>query len=472
MSNPNTGNGTRQLALLGVVVVALVGVGLAVYKFINSDAAPQTDAPASGSGKPERMSIAAPGDVRDRDAWRTKAENDIKALTKAVGESTAKSEKAEKQASEATKAQESAERASSEAKKELETLKKRLDNPSSMSATPGAQNPYGGTASQRSSLNQPLPNAVGANRVLNPPGTFAANNPIRNGTGMGAPMQSAFEPKGGSGSRTREIEIAEFESLDKGEESDKGKSGESIGSGGSRSKSKAGRGTFIPASTFVKASQLYGVLAPVSGQGQGQAGNPLPMVFELTDLANLPNLRKLNATGCRVLAAATGDLSSERVYPRLEVLSCVLPNNEAVEMRVKGHVIGEDGNMGIRGNLISKSGRIIGAQIAAAFAKGVGEGFRNYATTQTATAAGITQTIDPNRYGYAALGSGAAGGADALAQYYIKLSNQMFPVLEAEGGRIVELVFSEGVDFPRNLNDLDPTAFAPANTRRVAHEIN
>jgi conjugal transfer pilus assembly protein TraB len=469
MSNQNSGARTRQVALLGAVLVLFVGVGLLIYKNIHSDAAPQSDSPMV-SGKSERMNIASPGDVRDRDAWRTKAENDIKDLRKAVGESTAKSAQAEAQAKDAKKAQEEAERASAEAKKQLETVQKQLDKLSSTGATPAAMSANTGNAAQRSTLNQPLPNAVGANRILNPPGTFAANNAPR--AGSSGPMQPAFDARVAQSTRSREIEIAEFESLDKVDEPEKNKGAEASSIAGSRGRSKAGRGTFIPASTFVKASQLYGVLAPVSGQGQGQAGNPLPMVFELTDLANLPNLRRLNATGCRVLAAATGDLSSERVYPRLEVLSCVLPNNEAVEMRVKGHVIGEDGNMGIRGNLISKSGRIIGAQIAAAFAKGVGEGFRNYATTQSTTAAGITQTIDPNRYGYAALGSGAAGGADALAQYYIKLSNQMFPVLEAEGGRIVELVFSEGVDFPRNLNELDPSAFAATNMRRVSHEIH
>lgn len=469
MTSDNNGTRTRQMALLGAALALFAGVGLLIYKNVNSDVTPQVDAP---SGKPEKVNIFSPGDVRDRDAWRTKAENDIKDLRKSVKDSDTKAAQAEAQAKDAKKAQEDAERASNETKKQLDLVQKQLDRlsaPGASTNTSAAGQP-GAAGAPRSTLNQPLPSPANGNRVLNPPGAFAANSGVR--AQPGTSVQTAFDRKGGEQPRAREIEIAEFEPLDKADGGEKGRSDDGTPNSPNRPKSKAGRGTFIPASTFVKASQLYGVLAPVSGQGQGQAGNPIPIVFELTDLANLPNLRRLNATGCRAIAAATGDLSSERLYPRLQVLSCVLPNNEAVEMPVKGHVIGEDGNFGVKGNLVSKSGRIIAAQIAASFAKGVGEGFRAYATTQTTSPIGITQTIEPGRYGYAALGSGAAGGADALAQYYIKLSSQVFPVLEVDGGRIVELVFTEGVDFPRNLNELDPGSFAPANTKRVSHEVN
>jgi conjugal transfer pilus assembly protein TraB len=474
MSN-NANSRVRQFALLGGAIVFFLGIGALVWKNVGNDPTPQAES-GSISGKPDRVSIYSPGDVRDRDAWRTKAENDMKRLSAEVATSTAKSAAAEAVAKDAKTAQEKAERESLQARGELDAVKRQMGAFEKQGAQQAAANPQSSAANTKVDLNKGLPVGLNGSRVLNPPGTFALNangKPVTDPSKQGTGDTKSTQPFKG-----REIEVAEFEPVERKTETDKSSNAIELTParlnelGTSRNRSRAGRGTFIPASTFAKASQLYGIVAATGGQGSGQAGNPLPLVFEITDFANLPNLRKLNAKGCRVIAAATADLSSERVYPRLELLSCVMPNDEAVEMRVKGHVVGEDGELGIKGALVSKSGRIIAAQIAAAFAKGVGDGFKSFATTQTSGFGGVTQTIDPNRYGYAALGSGAAGGADALAQYYIKLSAQMFPVIEVNGGQIVEIVITEGVDFPRNLSQLDPSAFFKNRTGGVEHEIN
>jgi hypothetical protein len=477
MSNPNGSMRVRQLSLLLGVLILLAGIGVLIYRVTGSDGQPAQDAPTNT--KPDKVTVASPGDVRDRDAWRTTAQLDIKKIADRLEESIKKSELAQKQAADAKAAQEQTEKSNVEIKRALDGTQSELRQLRQSSAVPAiGLSPANGTV-PRGVLQQPLPTSLANGRVLNPPGSFVPR-PWNGTASVVDGKQGADSSNGsvGTSAKHREIEVTEFEPLEKAEEgSDKGKpngvvpTSFSTGSNGAR-QSKAGRGTFIPANTFVQASQLHGVLAPVSGQGQGQAGNPHPLVFEVTDIANLPNLRRLNAVGCRVLTAATGDLSSERVYARLEVLTCVLQNGEAVEMRVKGHVIGDDGSLGIKGTLISKSGMIIAAQIAGEFAKGLGQGFRAFATTQTSTAAGVTQTIDPSRYGYAALGGALAGGAEGVGSYYIKLHNQMFPVVEVHGGRLVELVFTEGVDFPRNLNQLDPAAFTSLQTKASGNEVN
>jgi len=149
---------------------------------------------------------------------------------------------------------------------------------------------------------------------------------------------------------------------------------------------------------------------------------------------------------------------------RAETLSCVLPDNTTVEMPVKGTVIGPDGKNGVRGRVVSKAGRAIGAQILAEAARGFGNAFRQSATTQVNTPFGVSQSIDSGKLGQAAIGSGVAGGANALAEYYAQLTPKLMPVIETEAGQIVEVALTAGVPFPGKLDQLDKRS----NNRRRA----
>jgi conjugal transfer pilus assembly protein TraB len=461
----------RQVMVVGALVALLAAVGVIAYVAIQAT----TDEKEAATKKNmSRVSITTPGQVKDSEAWRTEAENALKKSGEEAATAKRKAEATEKMAQEDRANLGKVQSELQEYKKKSETLSDTIRKFTEQGTTPNTALGQGTQA--RTALNQPLPTA--SNRVLPPPGGIQLNQfaaPPSNAGNNLSPKGSAIQTSGGT---DRDIEVFDFRN-DREDDGDgapsnrrastkpvslttnEGATERSSPANGASRRMNAGAGTFIPAGTFTPASQLNGVLAPATGQAQGSSGNPHPMFFEATDFSNMPNLRKLNAKGCRVLGAATGDLSSERTYVRLETMTCVFPNGEAVEMPVKGHVIGEDGIIGIPGKVVSKSGRIIGAQLVAEFAKGVGNGFRAYATTQTNTVGGVVQNIDPGRYGQAALGTGLAGGADALANYYIKLSNQLFPVIETHGGRIVELAFTQGVDFPRNLSGLDPEAFKP-----------
>jgi conjugal transfer pilus assembly protein TraB len=460
----------RQVMVVGGLFALLATVGVVAYIGIKAT----TDEKEAATKKNmSRVSITTPGQIKDSDAWRTEAENALKKSSEESATAKRKAEATEKQANEdrATLAKVQADFA--QQKKENDTIRETIRKFTEQGAPANAASVQ--STAPRAALNQPLPTSSA--RVLPPPGAIQLNQFTAPTSGAGTSVGPKPSTVQASVSNERDIEVFDFRKDKEGETdsvpSSKRASTRPVslqsGDGAERGaqpnnssrRMSAGAGTFIPAGTFTPASQLNGVLAPATGQAQGSSGNPHPMFFEATDFSNMPNLRKLNAKGCRVLGAATGDLSSERTYVRLETMTCVFPNGEAVEMPVKGHVIGEDGIIGIPGKVVSKSGRIIGAQLVAEFAKGVGNGFRAYATTQTNTVGGVVQNIDPGRYGQAALGTGLAGGADALASYYIKLSNQLFPVIETHGGRIVELAFTQGVDFPRNLSALDPEAFKP-----------
>ncbi|MFR2199561.1 MAG: TrbI/VirB10 family protein [Sutterella wadsworthensis] len=78
---------------------------------------------------------------------------------------------------------------------------------------------------------------------------------------------------------------------------------------------------YLPAGSFVRGRLLTGVYAST---GAGAASQPLPMVIRLEDTAVLPNAWRSQVTACHVTASATGDLSSERAFVRLDRLSCAV----------------------------------------------------------------------------------------------------------------------------------------------------
>ena len=46
----------------------------------------------------------------------------------------------------------------------------------------------------------------------------------------------------------------------------------------------------------------------------------------------------------------------------------------------------------------------------------------------------------------AAIGSGISTAGEKLADYYIKQASSLFPVIEVDSGRVVDVVFTQGVD--------------------------
>lgn len=204
--------------------------------------------------------------------------------------------------------------------------------------------------------------------------------------------------------------------------------------------------TYLPAGTFVRASLLNGLDAPTGGQAQQ---NPHPVLLRLEDNAQLPNAVRANLKGCFVTGSGHGDLSAERAYIRLDRLTCVDENGGAIDVAVRGYVSGEDGKTGMRGRLITKSGQVIANALFTGVLSGFGEALRQSSTT-TATApvtGAQTQTIN-NALEYG-VGTGTAKAMDRVSQYYIKLADKLFPIVEVDGGRVVDIVLTRGVSIER-----------------------
>lgn len=217
--------------------------------------------------------------------------------------------------------------------------------------------------------------------------------------------------------------------------------------------------TFLPVS-FTRGILLGGLDAPTGGQSQS---NPHPVLIRLSDNSVLPNQFRGEYRECFVVAAGYGDISSERAYLRTETLSCVRADGATLEVRIQGSVYGEDGKVGMRGRLVTKQGQMLANALLAGVVSGIGQGLSTANTSYSSSPLGTIASTDSNADAYrAGLGQGVGKALDRLAQYYIKLAENTFPVIEVGAGRQIDVVITKGVriDVPMN-------AVADRGTRRA-----
>jgi conjugal transfer pilus assembly protein TraB len=203
----------------------------------------------------------------------------------------------------------------------------------------------------------------------------------------------------------------------------------------------------IPAGAFAGAVLLGGVDASASIQA---SSDPRPALLRLTDAGTLPRKFRSDLKGCHALAACYGDISSERVFMRLEKLTCTeRKTGEIVEVKVQGYVAGEDGRTGVRGSVVDRAGESMRNVLMGGFLGGVGEFLsqsQNAAVTFSPVA-GLAQTNpmgmkDMLKHG---AGKGLHNALDKYADFYIKRAEQLQPVIQVAAGRQVDIVFTEGV---------------------------
>lgn len=199
--------------------------------------------------------------------------------------------------------------------------------------------------------------------------------------------------------------------------------------------------TFLPVS-FTRGTLLGGLDAPTGGQAQS---NPHPILIRLSDNSVLPNRFRGEYRDCFVVAAGYGDISSERAYLRTENLSCVRGDGATLEVKIQGSVYGEDGKVGMRGRLVTKQGQMLANALLAGVVSGIGSGLATSSTSYSTSALGTIASASGADAYRAGLGSGVGKALDRLAQYYIKLAENTFPVIEIDAGREIDVVITKGV---------------------------
>lgn len=213
---------------------------------------------------------------------------------------------------------------------------------------------------------------------------------------------------------------------------------------------------FVPPNAYVRARVLVGVDAAT---GVTSNTDPKPVLFRLTGPAvhvgANGQYQTTDLTGCVVNGAAYGELSSEKVYIRLQRISCPAGNRQFSVATVEGYA-SHLGKAGVRGNVISREGGLTGRAMIAGTLQGLGNSLSSYTDRLTNSigigAGGALTAPEPPRAGDVAAGAAGAGVANAaemLADYYINRAEQYQPVIEMPTGIEVELVFLSGFEIAR-----------------------
>ncbi|HIP43074.1 MAG TPA: conjugal transfer protein TraB [Aquifex aeolicus] len=192
---------------------------------------------------------------------------------------------------------------------------------------------------------------------------------------------------------------------------------------------------------FAKALLLNGVDAPTLQYGRE---NPHPVLMLLLDKTILANNRKLNLKGCFVMGSAFGELSSERAYIEISRISCIDEKGKIYQKKVDGVIIDADGKTGLKGRLVSKFGSVLAKQFMAGILEGISRILQASSTTVQISPIGTTSTIKPEDITKVSIASGFGSAARKLADFYISLAKEYFPVIEIQAGRPVTILFYGG----------------------------
>jgi conjugal transfer pilus assembly protein TraB len=200
----------------------------------------------------------------------------------------------------------------------------------------------------------------------------------------------------------------------------------------------------IPAGAFAKAVILGGVDAATTINAQS---DPKPLLVRLTDTGTLPRRFKSDLEDCHIVASSYGELSSERIYARLEKLTCIeRETGVIVETQVAGYIAGEDGRVGIRGAVVEKSQQYLANSVVGGVLQGVAGILTPQQPTILSPLTGMSlNQAEANKDKFQrGFGTGAASSMDRLSKYYIERAEKIQPVIQVGAGRIVDVVFTEG----------------------------
>ncbi|CAJ0563623.1 conjugal transfer protein TraB [Proteus mirabilis] len=201
---------------------------------------------------------------------------------------------------------------------------------------------------------------------------------------------------------------------------------------------------YLPSGSILTGVLINGMDAPTS---QGARRDPFPSTLRIQKEAILPNRFRADVRECFLIVSGYGDLSSERAYLRGETFSCVRDDGGVIEAKLDSYAVGEDGKAGVRGRVVSKQGQIIAKSLMAGFLGGVSEAFDvNPVPVVSTNPSSNTQyqSVFSDQMLQGAAVKGASKALDRIAQFYIDMAEGIFPVIEVDAGRQVDIIVTKG----------------------------
>jgi conjugal transfer pilus assembly protein TraB len=206
---------------------------------------------------------------------------------------------------------------------------------------------------------------------------------------------------------------------------------------------------YLPPNSFASARVIVGVDAAA---GVNSQTDPLPVVLRVTGPARsvLQNGKLLTTKiqGCLINGAARGELSSEKVYVKLQKMTCPQPGGRYAVSEVKGF-IAFGGKTGVRGRVVSREGSLVSQAFIAGLVGGIGKGFaansNSFLQGSNVQVNGKRQQLGMGDIAQGGIGNGVGEAGDMVSKYLIERAEQYQPVIEMPTGVDVEIVFLEGV---------------------------
>jgi len=211
---------------------------------------------------------------------------------------------------------------------------------------------------------------------------------------------------------------------------------------------------YLPAGAILQGVLLSGVDAP---SGKAAMKDPIPVLARIKVDAILPNRYRADIKECFALLEAVGDLASERAMMRAITMSCVRRDRSIIEVPLAGYAVGEDGRAGLRGDVVTKQGAVLGRAMIAGFADGLARAFGGGNTFSFGGNTGVS-SADLER---GALG-GASSALDRVSQWYLERADELHPTINIDSGRQITVVLTRG----RELATLRNAVANLGNSRR------
>ena len=222
----------------------------------------------------------------------------------------------------------------------------------------------------------------------------------------------------------------------------------------------------VPTGTITRAVLLNGVDAPTLAQAKT---DPLPILMRVVDTSILPNAWQYDIKDCFIVGEGYGDLTSERAYIRTNNLSCMTNDGRHIDLEFKGAVSGEDGKIGLKGRVVTKQGALLARTLIAGFLQGVGESFGQQDTTTLVSGTGTT-TVPLDQTASEAMQQGLFRGlsesAEKLADFYLKMADQISPVIEVSAGREISISTTEKIELKTLDEQIEETTAKEQNTKK------
>jgi conjugal transfer pilus assembly protein TraB len=194
----------------------------------------------------------------------------------------------------------------------------------------------------------------------------------------------------------------------------------------------------IPAATGGMATLMNGVFAPVSGE-------PSPVRLRFDAALVGPNRSRIPLRDAFLIGKAQGDPNASRVSIQIDKLAYVKESGEAVEAKVLGYVVGEDGLEGVPGTYEWRAWELVPLAVAAGALQGGTDGLaQNQTTTAISPLGGATNFVTGDALKLAGFRA-ASNSSGKMGEIVSERVREIRPAVSTPADRKVQVVFLDGV---------------------------